>query len=469
MSDKARKYQKDGIDLIGRQSAALFWEMGLGKTFAVLSVLPEDPSLSIVVCPKAVSHTWLSEADKWRPDIQIIATIDMLPNKRASQRDLAIHHCRHKPTILLMNYEQAKETYKWLKSFNYKCQAIVADESSWIKSHRAQRTKSMIALRSLAHRAYALSGTPILHGPIDLYSQMNFVHPDILPENWWAFRARYAVLAPKQFGDGKPFQQIIDYQNLDELTARLQPWSMSLKKEDVAPDLPPKIYQTRTIDLDDKERKNYETIRQEMKLAFPEGGFVPLPNALSKLIKLMQGSSGFYYYDIPVPGSVPFEDKYVIEHGRSKRKEIIAMLDNELSGSPVIIWSALRWEQWRLAEELKEAGHEVNSKYFDKTALKAAENFIDGKGSVLVASAAELGYGMNLQIASNEIFASNNFKYGDREQAEARCHRIGQQNPVTIIDILANKTTDLKTLNILKKKGDLADLIMDELGVKIRK
>lgn len=466
MQNDGRTYQNVGIEKIRARSMAIFWEMGLGKTFAVLKVLSKGPSLTVVACPIAVSKTWLDEVQKWRPDIRVISTIKLTAAKRKAQRDLVLHHCRTVPVILLINYEQSRETAAWLKPYG-KCHVVVADESSWIKNGRAKRTKGMLALRSRARRAYALSGTPILHGPMDLHSQMTFVDPDILSENYWAFRARYAVLESQKFGDGKTFQKIVDYKHMDELMERLQPWSMSLKKEDVAKDLPPKIYEIRNIDLDEKERKNYNFIKNQMALAFPEGGFVPLPNALSKLMKLMQASSGFYYYDVPVPGAVKFNGKYVVEHGRSKRKAIIELLDYELAGSPTIIWSALRWEQYRLARELKEKGFKVNSKLFDKTALKAAEKFIENKGQILIASAAELGYGMNLQRASNEIFASNNFKYGDREQAEARCHRIGQQNTVTIIDIIADNTIDMKTLNVLKKKGDIADLIMEELKVNV--
>ncbi|MCK5639242.1 MAG: DEAD/DEAH box helicase, partial [Gammaproteobacteria bacterium] len=400
------------------------------------------------------------------------------------QRAVALHHCRHQPVILLINYEQSKETYFWFKPLakdGGKFHVIVADESSWIKNGTAKRTKATIALRSFAEKAYALSGTPILQGPMDLHSQMAFVDPSILPENIWAFRARYAIIinktigrppgtfGPDDPGTEKTFKVIDGYQNMDELMERLRPWSMSLLKKDVAPELPPKIYETREVELDAKERKNFQFIEKEMALVFPEGGFVPLPNALSKLMKLMQGSSGFYYYDIPVPGSVPFDGKHVVEHGSTKRKEVIEMLDHELAGKPIILWSALKWEQWRLAEELKEAGHTVACKYFDKTAARAAEQFIDGKADILVASAAELGYGLNAQRSSDQIFVSNNFKFGDRRQGEDRQHRIGQENPVTIVDMIAIKTRDEKVLGILQGKGDISDFVMKELGVNVRK
>lgn len=480
MDNTSRKYQETGIETMRKQSFALFWEMGLGKTYAILQIVPDEPSITIVICLKNILKTWNDETPKWRPDIMVISTIDLPPAQRKKQRDLALHHCRRQPVILVINYEQSKETEKWIKPYG-KFHIIVADESSHIKNGSAKRTKASIALRAMALKAFVLSGTPIIQGPMDLHSQMQFVDPRILPENIWAFRARYAVIVnktvgrpPGTFGEDDPgtektFKVIEGYQNMDELMKRLQPWSMSLLKKDVAPDIPPKIYQTRHVDLDAAERKNFDFIKKEMALAFPDGGFVPLPNALSKLMKLMQGSSGFYYYDIPVPGSVKFEDKHVIEHGRTKRKEVLDMLDHELDGHPTILWSALRWEQWRLAEELKEAGHKVASKYFDKTAGKAAEKFIDKKDCHLVASAAELGFGLNAQHSSNQIFVSNNFKFGDRRQGEDRQHRIGQENPVTIVDMIADKTRDQKILNILTGKGEISDFVMEELGVNVRK
>ena len=65
------------------------------------------------------------------------------------------------------------------------------------------------------------------------------------------------------------------------------------------------------------------------------------------------------------------------------------------------------------------------------------------------------------------IYYANDFNLETRIQSEDRCHRIGQQNPVTYIDLITEKTIDEKIVQALRNKIDnTANKVMLDLENK---
>jgi SNF2 family DNA or RNA helicase len=453
-----RPYQRQAVELGLNQSCALFFEMGLGKTRTALNYIPGRPSFNVVIAPISASHSWPTEAEKWRPDVKVINQVAHSKPQRDKKTAWALNSAKKHPTILLINYEQAVELFKATSKARQSIDKLIADESSYIKNHRAQRTKAALNLRKISGRGYILTGTPILQGPIDLWAQMQLISPRILSENYYSFRARYCVMG------GFEKKQIIRYKNLDQLMKRIDPHIISITKDMAAPDLPPLTYQELHVKLSAPEMAAYKLIKKEAVMALPSGDYIPITTALTKMTKLLQAAQGFYYYEDEKL------QRQVKVNGDSKRRAVIELLQGPLAGQNVIIWSIFTHEIKQLSREIMKAGFNCCSPALDfVTPLEAAEAFINTPHfNILIANPASLAYGMNLQKATVEIFLSNSFKYGDRTQAEARSHRLGQTKPVTIIDVLADETLDRKVLNILKGKGDLADLVTETLGKKTR-
>lgn len=84
----------------------------------------------------------------------------------------------------------------------------------------------------------------------------------------------------------------------------------------------------------------------------------------------------------------------------------------------------------------------------------------------LVANKGCAGYGLNLQFCHNLIYYSNDWTLGTRLQSEDRLHRIGQEQDVNIIDIVAWGTLDERILRCLRKKTSLLDDIKNSLKDK---
>ncbi len=79
---------------------------------------------------------------------------------------------------------------------------MIVDESTTIKNPQAKRTKNILSLSKEAKYRRILTGSPVTQSPMDLWSQMDFLDPEILgQQSFYAFRTRYAVVitanAPK--------------------------------------------------------------------------------------------------------------------------------------------------------------------------------------------------------------------------------------------------------------------------------
>jgi SNF2 family DNA or RNA helicase len=75
------------------------------------------------------------------------------------------------------------------------------------------------------------------------------------------------------------------------------------------------------------------------------------------------------------------------------------------------------------------------------------------------------GKGLTLTAATTVIFYSNYYGLETRIQAEDRAHRIGQEHPVTYVDLIGLDTVDGKIVKALREKKKLADMITgDPMG-----
>lgn len=66
------------------------------------------------------------------------------------------------------------------------------------------------------------------------------------------------------------------------------------------------------------------------------------------------------------------------------------------------------------------------------------------------------------------IFYAQSFKYSERVQAEDRCHRIGQSEPVTYISIWSDSKIEGRIASALRRKGNVLKEFQDEIN-KIKK
>jgi SNF2 family DNA or RNA helicase len=254
--------------------------------------------------------------------------------------------------------------------------------------------------------------------------------------------------------NGRSVNVVVGYRNLEELSEKLKPFSYRILKDDCL-DLPPKTFMKRVIQLTPEQNKVYQQMKS-MALAELNGKMVTTVNVITQLMRLQQITCGHFKAD----------DGSMQEIKNNRITELMDLLE-EVEGK-AIIWAHWRHDIATIVREIeKEYPGSVMTYYGDTTSddrQKAIKEIQDPESKVrfLVGTPQTGGYGITLTGASTMIYYSNGYDLEKRKQSEARIDRIGQEKPMTYIDILAEDTIDEKIVKALRKKVNIATEIMGE-------
>ena len=331
---------------------------------------------------------------------------------------------------------------------------MAIDESTTIKNPRAKRTKNILKLSQFAKYRRILTGSPVTRNPLDLYSQCEFLSPWLLNfASYYSFRNRYAEMKTIRIA-GRQIQVVSHYKNLSELSDKLKDFSYRVLKEDCL-DLPEKTFMKRTIALTPDQFKIYKEMK-EKALAHLNGKVTTTATVLTQLMRLQQITCGHFKAD----------DGTTQEIKNNRITELMNVLE-EIEGK-VVIWAHFQYDISSIIKAVvKEYGPGSVVDYYGLTPQEERQDNIrkfqnDDKVRFLVGTPATGGYGITLTAASTMIYYSNGYDLEKRLQSQDRIHRIGQKQPVTYIDIIAEDTVDNKIVKSLKKKVNIASKVMGE-------
>jgi SNF2 family DNA or RNA helicase len=442
---------------------AYFMEMGTGKSKVLIdniAMLFNAGKINgaLIIAPKGVYKNWFdSEIPSHMPDYieKKVGLWRTDPNAKDLKPLFSTGAELH---ILIMNVEAFSTkkgvlfAHKFLSCHNA---LIGIDESTTIKNPNAKRTKSILSLKPLSKFRRILTGSPVTKSPLDLFSQCQFLDSWLLNQSsYYAFRTRYAVCR-KINVSGRQVEIVVGYRNLGELSEKVKPFSYRVLKDDCL-DLPPKTYTKRIIELSDEQKKVYKTMK-EKAIAFLNGKMVSTATVITQLMRLHQITCGHFTSD----------DGDVQEIKNNRIDQLMEILE-EVEGKAVI-WAHYRYDIKKIVEAIsKKYGENSVVTYYGDTSTddrqKAITKIQDKDSSVrfIVGTPQTGGYGITLTGASTMIYYSNGYDLEKRQQSEARIDRIGQEKPMTYIDIIAEGTVDDKIVQSLRKKVNIATEVMGE-------
>ena len=466
---KPYKHQIDALEKSWEQEYfAYFMDMGTGKSKVLIdniSMLYDKGYITaaLIVAPKGVYKNWeRKEIPTHLPDhIQhnLVAWSPEQTIKKKKQIDSLFQPKDDRLQIFLMNVEafSTKKGMDVAQRFLFGHRALLAiDESTTIKSKSASRTKNIIKLGKKASYRRILTGSPITKSPLDLFTQCQFLDGYILrQDSFFTFQNRYAKMVRRTMGTHS-FNQIVGYQNLGELNGLLEPVSFRVRKEDCL-DLPSKVYIKRVVELTQEQKGLYEQIRRAALAVVQGEGIITAPTVLTQILRLQQVCSGF----------AKLEDDIIITVKTNKIKELTDILQ-EVDGK-VIIWANFTNDLINIKSVLDPIyGDNATKLFYGATPSEErqtiVEEFQDPANPLrfFVGQPRTGGYGLTLTEAHTVIYYSNGYDLEVRLQSEDRAHRIGQENKVTYIDIVAENTVDEKIIKALRNKIDIASQILSE-------
>lgn len=475
-------HQREAVNAAwGRTGYGFLMEMGTGKSKVIvdeLSALWERGRIdtAVIFAPKGVYGNWpRKEIPQHMPDrVREHSHVHLWRGggSATERRQLESLRRSQKLVILAVNIEAVSQSQRAMTEVRTFIEArravyIAVDEASTIKNPRAQRTKNLIDLgriRTVAYRRIA-TGSPVPRGPLDLFSQFEFLLPQCLGfSSFYPFRARYAVTKKKQFAGkletdertgeirrkSQDVEVVVAYQRIDELTQRVAQHAIVKRKEDCL-SLPPKIFTTRDVELTPEQQRAYDELRDWAVTELDSGAFASVQAVITQLLRLHQISCGHVTDEQGVLHTLP-----------SNRPRILQEIAEE-AGDKIITWCQYRPDIERAAAALRDMGRRV-VEYHGGTSTddrsRAILEFQEGDADDFVGTPHAGGYGITLTRARTCVYYSNGYDLEKRMQSEDRAHRIGQEFPVTYVDMIARGTVDEKIIEALLKKQSIADMIM---------
>jgi SNF2 family DNA or RNA helicase len=416
---------------------------------------------ALIIAPKGVYKNWFDSEIPTHMANHIEKTMVLWESTAGKSKEKELNtlfKSSYDLHILIMNVEalSTKKGKQFAEKFLSCHKTLMAiDESTTIKNPGAARTKNIIALGKNVSYKRILTGSPVTKSPLDLYTQCWFLDPWLLDQqSYYSFRTRYALLR-KIMVSGRQIEIVVGYRNLGELSEKIKPFSHRVLKDDCL-DLPSKTYMKRTIQLTEEQNKVYKQMK-EIALATLNGKMTTTHNVITQLMRLHQITCGHFKSD----------DGQTQKIANNRLDELMDVL-SEMEGKAVI-WAHYRYDIEVIVEAIKkEYGDKSVVTYYGDTSTddrqKAIKLIQDPESPVrfIVGTPQTGGYGITLTGASTMIYYSNGYDLEKRQQSEARIDRIGQEKPMTYIDIIAEGTVDEKIVKALRTKVNIATEVMGE-------
>lgn len=439
-------FQKAGVKFMSdNKSTIMADEMGLGKTVQALAALEyNDAYPAIVICPASLALNWMKEAKKWLPKGR---SVELFDHKKGIEGS---------PDLLILNYEKLKHLPE-----SYHKKAIIIDEAHRVKNHKAQRTILAGMQAKGAEHRWLLTGTPIVNRPIELVSLLKILDKLADFGGWHKFVMRYCAPKNKRIGN-KVFTDYSGASNMQELKLNLRKSCMIRReKVDVLPELPEK--RSSVIPVEISNRSEYKKASQDLlsyiraqakakadilETAENEGDAAvrkaEQAEVLVRINTLRQiaargklDMAGEWMHDFLGDGDGGCEKKLVVF---TYHKDVLyaakEMLDSMGVGSVTFCGDDSQEDREKAVSSFQE----------------------DPKTRVFLGTLSAGGEGITLTAASDVLFLEQGWKPSETQQAEDRCHRIGQKSSVTSYLLQATGTIEDWIFEMIESKKSVTDV-----------
>ena len=442
LMDALRPYQLYGFRWLSTLSQAGFGgiladEMGLGKTLQMLAFIQtqreqgeEGPAL--VVCPASLVYNWREECRKFTPELSVETIAGTLPQRKAMLRQLTAD-------LYVTSYDLLKRDITLYdgKAFS----TVVLDEAQYIKNQRAAVSKAVRVLK--AEHRFALTGTPIENRLSELWSIFDFLMPGFLYSSG-EFSERFET----------PIMKRRDPEATAKLSRMTEPFILRRKKTDVLRDLPEKLEETRSSEMEPDQRKLYDAqlVRMRNLLETSGNSGEDKLRILAEITRLRQ---------LCCDPALLFED---YSGSSAKRAACLELIQNAMdAGHRMLVFSQFTSMLALLEADLKAAGipfFKLTGSTPKLERIRLVNDFNEGDTPVFLISLKAGGTGLNLTGADVVIHYDPWWNLAVQNQATDRAHRIGQTKQVTVIKLIAADTIEEKIIQLQETKRDLAEAII---------
>jgi SNF2 family DNA or RNA helicase len=466
--------------LEGKRHFALLMRMRTGKTKVTLDDFgrlwdANEVDDLLVVAPAGVYRTWVTALqDHADPNfleqcrVHVYSAAATARSNGEAKRITEFLGDQSRPRVLLMNAEAlghfngTRNAHKMATTFLSQRRVYMAlDESTVIRNPDAK--KSAYIAYELGPRARyrrILTGLLTPGGPFDAFMQFEFLRPGVLGfSNIFTFKSRYGV-TKKLWVPGRPnaskerqrrahtVEQIVGYKNVADLAQRVAPHAFRVALEECY-DMPPKIYQTREVELTDEQSRIYRELLAYATAKLSDQKHVTATEAMTQILRLHQ----------VLCGHVRDEEGEIHEVPTNREKELLELIEQH--DGKAIIWCSYDHDIRRVVRALeKEYGLGCCARFWGGNVptreMEERQFQEEPECRFMVATPAAGGRGRMWAAADLVVYYSSSYDLEHRDQSEERPQAVGKTTSVLYVDLMARGTVDEKIIQCLRDKIDLA-------------
>lgn len=455
-------HQLDGIRFgLNHDRFLLCDDQGLGKTLQIIDLvecLGDKVKKALIICGvNSLKYNWREEVSKHSNEKGYVLGTryrkngkEYLGSTKDKINDLS-NLSDHK--YIITNIETLRLGAKKIGKYEYdfpianKIKELCNDGTigliAFDECHRAKDSTSLqgkAMLEISAPHMVAMSGTPLMNSPIDLYFPIKWLGYE--NHSLFEFKRHYCRLG------GYNDAEIMGYKNLDELRSLVDQIMLRRLKTEVL-DLPDKIEKLEYVEMSSKQSKLYLEIQQNTKTLIHQ--IRMSNNPLSMLLRLRQ-----------VTGWCGIIDESIQESAKMQR--MIELVEDIVSNNQKAIifsnWTSITEVAVKLLSKYNPAYITGGVKQEER--MNEVDRFQnDERCKVIIGTIGAMGTGLTLTSAQNVIFLDEPWTKALKNQAEDRAHRIGTKGTVSIITLMCKDTIDDRIHDLIEKKGKMSDALID--------
>ena len=437
LNAKLRNYQVEGFNWLNeianlKVGGILADEMGLGKTIQIIAfLLSQKGKKSIVITPTSLIYNWRDEFNKFAPSLNVgIIHGDKKNRVVMMEKDF---------DVIVTTYGLIKNDYEYYKEKEF--DFCIIDEAQNIKNSKAQNTKYVKAIKASCR--IALSGTPMENNLMELWSIFDYIMPGYL------------------LSEAKFKEKYLKEDIYDELKELIKPFILRRLKKDVIDELPDKIEKKFMVEMEKNQKAVYQSYIKEVrqKLYSGEDNKITVFSYLTKLRQLCLDPSLIL-------------DDYV---GRSAKIEAALNIVNMAiaENRKVLIFSQFTSVLQKLGDELSEKN--IGYLYLDGSTkankrVEMVKEFNESEDlKIFLISLKAGGTGLNLTSSDLVLHFDPWWNPAIEDQATDRAHRIGQQNIVEVIKLIAKDSVEENIIRLQEDKRELINKVIsgEEIGSNV--
>ena len=414
-------------------------DMGLGKTAQALAHVWTEKQAgrldrpTLVIVPTSLLFNWQQEAARIAPGLRV-----------------QTWHGANRAGVQLAGADVVLTTYAlvWRDMRTLSAQPwhlLILDEAQAVKNAHARAARALRRLN--ARHRLALTGTPLENHLGELWVLFDLLMPGLLGD------ARTFARHWR-----KPIEVNRDGPRARLLAARVRPFILRRLKTEVAAELPPLTELVKRVPLVGQQKQLYESVRvaadHMVRRILVRDGFnaTSLISVLDAMLKLRQVCCDpRLVKGVQLPPQV---ERAKLEWLREHLPDFVAQ------GRRLLVFSQFTEMLDLIAAELDGLGLPHLSLTGQTPAAQRGDvvsRFQARQEPILLASLKAGGVGLNLTAADTVIHVDPWWNPAVQAQASARAHRIGQDQPVFVYQLVAQGSIEERMLELQARKRALAD------------